>query len=57
MHWQHPQFCAYYPTGFSYPSLLGEILSNGLSSVGMSWASSPAIAELDDVVLNWVGEF
>ena len=57
MHWQHPQFCAYYPTGFSYPSLLGEILSNGLCSVGMSWASSPAIAELDDVVLNWVGEF
>mgnify|MGYP003346605650 CR=1 FL=1 len=26
-HWQHPQFCAYFPSGSSEPSILGEMLA------------------------------
>lgn len=36
-HWQSPNFHAYYPTAASYPSVVGEILLNGLGVVGFSW--------------------
>lgn len=36
-HWQHPNFFAYFPTACSYHSILGDILSSGLASVGFSW--------------------
>ena len=55
-HWQHPRFHAYFPAGNSYPSLLAEMLSNGLGVVGFSWAASPACTELEIIVLNWLGK-
>lgn len=38
-HWQHPNFLAYFPSGISYQSILGDILSSGLASIGFSWVS------------------
>ncbi|XKL66209.1 hypothetical protein PGB90_009629 [Kerria lacca] len=36
-HWQHPQFHAYFPSGNSYPSILGEMLSDAVGCIGFSW--------------------
>lgn len=36
-HWQHPNFYAYYPTGCSYHSIMADILSDGLASIGFTW--------------------
>lgn len=36
-HWQSPNFHAYYPTATSYPSVVAEIILNGLGVVGFSW--------------------
>ncbi|CAL4103393.1 unnamed protein product, partial [Meganyctiphanes norvegica] len=55
-HWQHPRFHAYFPSGNSYPSILGDMLSNGLGCIGFSWAASPACTELENVVVNWIGK-
>lgn len=38
-HWQSPNFHAYYPTQTSYPSMVGDLLGNGLGLVGFSWVS------------------
>lgn len=54
-HWQHPRFHAYFPSGNSYPSILGDMLSDGIGCIGFSWAASPACTELETIVLNWLG--
>ncbi|XP_050699463.1 aromatic-L-amino-acid decarboxylase-like isoform X1 [Eriocheir sinensis] len=55
-HWQHPRFHAYFPAGNSYPSILGDMLSDGLGCIGFSWAASPACTELETIVLDWLGK-
>lgn len=53
-HWQSPSFFAYFPSGNSYPSILGELLSAGLGVQGMLWSTSPAATELESLVLDWL---
>ncbi|XP_037793821.1 LOW QUALITY PROTEIN: aromatic-L-amino-acid decarboxylase-like [Penaeus monodon] len=55
-HWQHPRFHAYFPSGNSYPSILGDMLSDGIGCIGFSWAASPACTELETIVLDWIGK-
>ncbi|KAF8782817.1 Tyrosine decarboxylase like protein [Argiope bruennichi] len=55
-HWLHPNFNAFFPIGCSFPSLLGEFISDGLAINGFSWASSPCCTELETIVLDWLGE-
>ncbi|XP_064598786.1 aromatic-L-amino-acid decarboxylase-like [Liolophura sinensis] len=55
-HWQHPHFHAYFPAGNSFPSILGDMLSDAIGCVGFSWAASPACTELETLVLDWVGK-
>ncbi|GFG38846.1 hypothetical protein Cfor_03498, partial [Coptotermes formosanus] len=55
-HWQHPRFHAYFPSGNSYPSILGDMLSDAIGCVGFSWAASPACTELETIVLDWLGK-
>lgn len=38
-HWQHPRFHAYFSIGNSYPSILGELLGDGIGCMGFSWVS------------------
>lgn len=38
-HWQHPRFHAYFPAGNSYPSILADMISDGIGCVGFSWVS------------------
>ncbi|XP_022104236.1 aromatic-L-amino-acid decarboxylase-like [Acanthaster planci] len=54
-HWQHPGFHAYFPAGNSYPSILADMLSDGLGCIGFSWAASPAMTELETLMVDWLG--
>lgn len=38
-HWQHPRFHAYFPSGNSYPSVLGDMLADAIGCIGFSWVS------------------
>lgn len=53
-HWQHPQFFAYFPTGASKPSVLGEMLSATLGAQCMVWLTSPAAEELEERMMEWL---
>ncbi|XP_012942336.1 aromatic-L-amino-acid decarboxylase [Aplysia californica] len=55
-HWHSPHFHAYYPTGNSYPAILGDMLSDAIGCIGFSWASSPACTELEVSVMDWLGK-
>lgn len=55
-HWQSPNFHAYFPANSSYPSLLAEMLMSALGVQGMKWETSPAAAELEEKVMNWLKE-
>ena len=52
-HWQHPGFFGYFPANASLASVLGDYLSTGLGVLGLSWQSSPALTELEEVVTDW----
>lgn len=53
-HWQSPSFFAYFQGNSSPPSILGELLSAGLSVQGMLWATSPACTELETHMMDWL---
>lgn len=53
-HWQHPNFFAYFPANTSFPSILGEMLTATLGAQCMIWDTSPAAAELEERVMNWL---
>ncbi len=51
--WQHPSFFGYFPSSTAPASVLGDFLSSGLGVLGLSWQSSPALTELEEVVCDW----
>jgi len=53
-HWQSPKFFAYFPANTSIPSILAEILTAGLGTQCMKWDTSPAAAELEERVMEWL---
>src|SRR6266853_4396174 len=53
-HWQHPRFFGYFPANAMLASVLGGYLSTGLGVLGLSWQSSPALTELEEVVTDWM---
>ena len=52
--WQHPDFFGYFPANGMLASVLGDYLSTGLGVLGLSWQSSPALTELEEVVTDWM---
>ena len=53
-HWQHPRFFGYFPSNGELASVLGDYLSTGLGVLGLSWQSSPALTEVEEVVTDWM---
>src|SRR5258707_208384 len=53
-HWQHPSFFGYFPGNGLLASVLGDYASTGLGVLGLSWQSSPALTELEEVVTDWM---
>ena len=53
-HWQHPRFFGYFPSNGELSSVLGDYLSTGLGVLGLSWQSSPALTEVEEVATDWM---
>lgn len=56
-HWNHPRFHGYFSISASGPGILGEMLTAALNMNGMVWKSSPAVTELELVVLDWLRQW
>jgi aromatic-L-amino-acid decarboxylase len=53
-HWNHPGWFAYFPGNNSPASVLGEMVTATMGAQCMSWATSPAATELEQVTLEWL---
>jgi aromatic-L-amino-acid/L-tryptophan decarboxylase len=53
-HWNHPGWFAYFPANHSPPSILAEMAVTALGAQCMSWQTSPAATELEQVVMDWL---
>ena len=51
---QHPMHFGWFPSNASLASVLGDIASSGLGTLGISWESCPALTEVEEVVCNWL---
>ncbi|KAJ2776578.1 hypothetical protein H4R18_005599 [Coemansia javaensis] len=56
MHWQSANFFAWFPSTSSLPSILGEMYTAMFDAAQFSWASLPAAAELETVVVDWLAK-
>jgi aromatic-L-amino-acid decarboxylase len=52
--WQHRRFMGYFPGNALPAGILGDLASTGLGVIGLSWQSSPAVTEVEEVVTDWV---
>ena len=52
--WQHPRFFGYFPANALPAGILGDLVSTGLGVIGLSWQSSPALTEIEEVATDWV---
>ena len=55
-HWQSPNYFAYFTANSSYPSVLAEMLTATMAAQCMVWETSPAAAELEEKVMDWLKE-
>lgn len=53
-HWLSPKFFAFFPATVSTAAFLGEMLCTGFNAVGFNWLASPAMTELEMVVMDWL---
>ena len=53
-HWQHPGFHAYFPANSSVESVLAESLTSAMGAQCMIWDTSPAAAELEQRMMEWL---
>ncbi|CAJ2501965.1 Uu.00g048180.m01.CDS01 [Anthostomella pinea] len=53
-HWQSPNFLAWFPSSSSYPGMLGEMWSTAFTGAAFNWICSPAVTELETIVLDWI---
>ncbi|WFD43724.1 hypothetical protein MPSI1_002388 [Malassezia psittaci] len=52
-HWQHPMFYGFFPSNASYEGILADMYSSALTNPGFNWNASPAVTELEFIVLDW----
>ncbi|KAH0151931.1 dopa decarboxylase-like protein, partial [Aureobasidium melanogenum] len=55
-HWQSPDFMAFFPASSSYPGMMGELWSAALTVPAFNWLCSPAVTELETIVMDWVAQ-
>jgi aromatic-L-amino-acid/L-tryptophan decarboxylase len=53
-HWQSPNWFAYFPANSSYASVLAEMLTATMGAQCMIWETSPAAAELEERMMQWL---
>ncbi|KAH6668578.1 pyridoxal phosphate-dependent transferase [Plectosphaerella plurivora] len=55
-HWQSPNFMAFFPCSGSYPAMVAELYSNAFNGAHFNWICSPAVTELETIVLDWLAK-
>ncbi|KAI1468798.1 pyridoxal phosphate-dependent transferase [Daldinia caldariorum] len=55
-HWQSPNFLAWFPSSSSFPAMLGEMYSTAFTGAAFNWICSPAVTELETIVLDWLAK-
>ncbi|KAF2123179.1 pyridoxal-dependent decarboxylase conserved domain-containing protein [Lophiotrema nucula] len=55
-HWQSPKYMAFFPCNSSFPGMLGEMYSGAFNAAAFNWICSPAVTELETVVMDWVAK-
>ncbi|KAL5119583.1 hypothetical protein ACEQ8H_002429 [Pleosporales sp. CAS-2024a] len=53
-HWQSPKFMAFFPCNSSFPSIIGEMYSGAFNPAAFNWICSPAVTELETVMMDWL---
>jgi aromatic-L-amino-acid decarboxylase len=53
-HWNHPRWFAYFPGNTDLSSVLADLVCAGLGAQGMSWQTSPAATEVEEVTMDWL---
>ena len=53
-HWQHPNFHAYFPANSSVESVFAEMITAAIGAQCMIWDTSPAAAELEERMMEWM---
>ena len=51
---QHPMHFGWFPSNATLSSVLGDIASSGLGTLGLSWESCPSLTEVEEVVVDWL---
>jgi aromatic-L-amino-acid decarboxylase len=51
--WQHKRFFGFFPANALLAGVLADLVSTGLGVIGLSWQSSPAVTEIEEVVTDW----
>ena len=51
---QSPNFLAWFPSSSSFPAMLGEMYSTAFTGAAFNWICSPAVTELETIVLDWL---
>ena len=51
---QHPMHYGWFPSNAGLASVLGDLASSGLGSLGISWESGPALTEVEEIVTDWL---
>ena len=51
---QHPMHFGWFPSNASLESVLGDVASSGLGTLGISWESCPALTEVEEVMCDWM---
>ncbi|KAF2269750.1 hypothetical protein CC78DRAFT_612093 [Lojkania enalia] len=55
-HWQSPKYMAFFPCNSSFPGMLGEMYSGAFNAAAFNWICSPAVTELETIVMDWVAQ-
>ncbi|KAF2222686.1 pyridoxal phosphate-dependent transferase [Elsinoe ampelina] len=55
-HWQSQKYMAFFPASSTYPSILAEMWSAALTAANFNWICSPAVTELENVVMDWMAK-
>ena len=53
-HWQHPNFHAYFPANSAVESVYAEMMTAAIGAQCMIWETSPAAAELEERMMQWL---
>lgn len=55
-HWSSPRFMAFFACSSSFPAAIAEMYSNAFNGAHFNWVCSPAVTELETVVMDWLAQ-